>query len=277
MKIWHRGKLAFEHEGFLQKHGIRIKPIFRASNPDKPSLYEFIIDEDDPAWSGVKLRLDGANTYIHTQFTQDEIAQAEWSIVGAAHSIDNVRVGRFAWDEKYIADLCKNCGAGWRQIAPFRVNKEPKLGKNVFADFGSAFELFCTPVALEEFKKRGLRGFETQPLILNKDDRPAESLKQLVVTEVAEPAVADELVEHERYSQTDCLVCGRTWHAHYTRGALPLRRSALNPKCDFQLTSEWFGNGRTARREILVSCRVVKLALENQWQGIQFIPVNVVG
>lgn len=276
MKIWHRGKLPAEHGDFLQKHALRIKPIFRDANPDRPSLYEFVIDEEDTAWPEVKRRLGSGNTYIRTEFTQDEIAQAEWSIAWATHSIGSFVPEEKWWCDLYYADRCKNCGAGWRQVAPFRVKNEPKLGKNVFADFGSAFELFCAPVVLEAFKKHGFSGFETQPLILTKEDRPAESLMQLVVTEIAQPAVAEELVEHERYSQTDCPVCGRTWHAHYTRGALPLRRAALNQKVDFQLTNEWFGNGRTARREILFSRRVVNLVLKNNWQGIQFIPVKVV-
>lgn len=276
MKIWHRGKLLAEHGDFLQTHAIRIKPIFRDANPDKPSFYEFIIDEDDCAWPEVKRMLGGGSTYIRTEFTPSEIAHTEWSIAWAAHSIGSfVPEGKW-WCDLYYGDQCKNCGAGWRQIAPFRIKKEPKLGKKVFADFGSAFELFCAPVVLEVFKKHGMIGFETQSLILNKEDRPAEGLKQLIVTEVAEPAVAEELVEQERYSQTDCPVCGKTWHAHYTRGALPLRKSALNPKVDFQLTNEWFGNGRTARRQILFSRRAVNLALEHKWQGIEFIPVQVV-
>lgn len=276
MKIWHRGKLAAEHGEFLLKSAVRVKPIFREAHPDRPSLYEFIINEDDPAWPETKQRLGDGATYIRTEFSQDEIANAEWSIGWADHSIDNVRCGSFAWSEEYIADLCKTCGTGWRQTRPFRIKREPKLGKNVFADFGSAFELFCTPVVFNALNTHGAIGFETQPIILNGEDRPAESLRQMIVTAIARPSIAEELVERECYSQTSCPVCGRTWHAHYTRGALPLRKSALNPKADFQLTSEWFGNGRTARREILISRRIVNLALDHKWQGIQFIPVRTV-
>lgn len=274
MKIWHRGKLAAEHGDFLQKQAIRIKPIFRKTNPDQPSLYEFIIDESDPAWPEVKRRLGDGHTYILTEFTQDEIAKAEWSIASASHSIGSFVPEEKWWCDLYYGDRCKNCGSGWRQIAPFRIKKEPRLGKNAFADFGSAFELFCTLAVVEAFKKHGMVGFETRPLVLNKENSPLESIRQLVVTEVAQPAIAEDLVEREHYSQTDCPVCGKTWHTHYTRGALPLKRSALNQNVDFQLTNEWFGNGRTARREILFSRRVVHLALENSWQGIQFTPVN---
>jgi hypothetical protein len=132
-------------------------------------------------------------------------------------------------------------------------------------------------MALEEFSRNGFSGFETWPLLLGKSCQPIESLKQIMVTEVAEQAIAEELVEHERYGQTDCPMCGQTWHAHYTRGMLPLRRAALRTNTDFQLTNEWFGNGRTARREILVSQRVVPLILENKWQGAELTPIQTVG
>jgi hypothetical protein len=276
MKIWHRGKLTAEHGAFLQSHGISITPIFRDTNPDKPSFYEFIIEEKNQAWPEVRQRLGNGHTYIRTEFTLEEIMRTEWSIVRAVHSIGSVRHGNFAWSEDVFAGQCKSCGTGWRQIAPFRLKKEPKLGTSVFADFGSGFELFCAPTVLRVFQKCGFVGFRAQPLLLDNGQQQSKILEQLLVTEVAGPAVADELVERERYSQTDCLVCGRTWHAHYTRGALPLRRSGLNQDVDFQLTGEWFGNGRTARREILVSRRVVNRAVEEKWEGIEFIPVSVV-
>ncbi len=277
MKIWHRGHLEIEHKNFLEEAQVDHNPWFSAIDPKKITSYTFTVSEDNAAWPEIARRLGGANKYyVSTEFTKKEIAEAEWSMGHARHSIGSFVPEEKWWCDLYYGNRCKNCGSGWRQIAPFRIKKEPKLGKKVFADFGSAFELFCVPAVVEVFKKHGLKGFETQPLILDKEDRPAESLKQLIVTEIAKPAIAEDLVEHERYSQTDCPACGQTWHAHYTRGALPLRKSALNSKVDFQLTNEWFGNGRTARREILFSRRAVNLTLENNWQGIEFVPVRVV-
>ena len=276
MKIVHSGHIGIEHKAFLEANGVQHEPWLSASDSNKIVNYMFEMDEAHQAWPEMKVRLGTERTFISTEFSEREISEADWSIAWATHSIYALRPGDYGWSTDFFADQCKNCGAGWRQIAPFRIKKEPKLGKNMFANFGSAFELFCVPAVLETLKDHGMSGFETRHLILNKKGRPAESLKQLVVTEVAQPAVADELVEHDRYSHTDCPLCGRTWHAHCTRGALPLRGSALNPTVDFQLTNEWFGNGRTARHEILFSRRVVKLALENNWQGIQFIPIHVV-
>jgi hypothetical protein len=55
-----------------------------------------------------------------------------------------------------------------------------------------------------------------------------------------------------------------------------LRRAALKPNVDFQLTNEWFGSGANARHEILVSQRAVRLILENKWKGAELIPIQAV-
>lgn len=274
MKFWHRGTVKPNLEDMLLMHGVSFQPSPSVKDAKKTSYFVVEIDESNPAWEEIKKQFN--DIFFWTEFSREEIKAADFAIGYARHSVRSLLCADGGWDPAFIANRCINCGSGWRQIAPFRIKKEPKLGKNVFADFGSGFELFCAPVVVEAFKKHRVSGFQTQPLILNKEDRPAESLVQLIVTETAGPAIAEDLVEHERYSQTDCPVCGKTWHAHYTRGALPLRRAAVNAKVDLQLTHEWFGNGRTARREILFSRRVVHLALENQWRGIEFIPVQVV-
>lgn len=274
MKFWHRGTVKPNLEDVLLMHGVSFRPSPSVEDAKRPSYFVVEIDESNPAWEEIKKQFN--DIFFWTEFSREEIKAADFAIGYARHSVRSLLCADGGWDPAFIANRCINCGSGWRQIAPFRIKKEPKLGKHVFADFGSAFELFCAPVVLDAFKKHGINSFQTQPLILNKEDRPAENLKQLVVTEIARPAVAEESVERERYSQTDCPVCGQTWHAYYTRGALPLRRSALNSKLDFQLTNEWFGNGRTARREILFSRRVVNLALGENWQGIEFFPVWLV-
>jgi len=276
MRIWRRGFIGTENQHFLEANHIKYKPCFSVKYPTRIQNYMFEVPEDNCAWPGLKVLLKGDHTFIHTEFTSGEISQAEWCIILGDHSIEALCAEGYGWHRQYYADQCSKCGSGWRQIAPFRIKKEPKLGKNQFSSFGSGFELFCTPLVLDEFDRQGISGFETRPIILDKEDRPIQGLKQLVVNAIAEPAIAEELVEHERYSQTDCPLCGRTWHADYVRGMLPLRRAALKPNTDFQLTDEWFGSGANARREILVSQRVVRAILENEWKGAELIPIQAV-
>jgi hypothetical protein len=276
MEIWRRGHIGIEHKAFLEANAIKHEPRFSVKYPSQLRDYIFEIPENHPAFHETMRKLSREYTYIGTIFTDEELLNAEWCIIWGEHSIESLRPEGYGWHQKYYADQCPNCGVGWRQIAPFRIKKEPKLGKNQFSSFGSGFELFCTPLVLDEFARQGISGFDTLPIMLDKEDHPAESLKQIIVTEVAEPAIAEELVEHERYSQTDCPVCGKTWHAHYVRGMLPLRRTALKANLDFQLTDEWFGSGANARREILASQRVVRLILENKWKGAKLVPIQAV-
>lgn len=278
MKIWRRGHIGTEHKKFLNAHNIKHEPWSaprvgaRVQGTDN---YVFEMAEDDPAWPELKRRIGNEYTYVRTRFSEQEQLNAEWCIIWGSHSIESLRPEGYGWHQPYYANQCSKCGAGWRQVIPFRIKREPKLGKNQFSSFGSGFELFCRMLVFDWFACNGINGFETQPIILDRENRLAESLKQLIVTTIADPAIAEELVEHERYGQTDCLECGRTWHAHYVRGMLPLRRSALKLNTDFQLTNEWFGNGRTARREILVSQRVVRLIFENKWKGVELVPIQV--
>jgi hypothetical protein len=278
MKIWHRGNIGIEHKDFLEANEIKHEPRFGVKYPSQLRDYYFEIAEDHPAFREAMERRAKEYTHIATFFTDEERLNAEWCIVWGVHSIVSYRIPRGnAWSEDFFQGDCKKCGVGWKQIAPYRLKAEPKLGKNQFCGFGGGFELFCTPLVLEEFARHGIKGFETWPVLLKKKgDEQIQSLKQIRVTEMAKPAVAEELVERERYSQTDCVICGQTWHAHYVRGILPLRKSTLKRNVDFQLTNEWFGNSCSARHEILVSQRVVRLILENKWKGAELIPIQAV-
>src|SRR6185369_7863256 len=121
MKIWHRGHLGIESEQFLKDNGIKYEPCYSVKTPGQIRKLMFEVDEGNPAFPMIKDLLAGDHTYIRTKFTLEEIAQAEWSIARAEHSIKVVRHGDFAWSEEYMSDMCKNCGTGWRQIAPFRI------------------------------------------------------------------------------------------------------------------------------------------------------------
>ncbi len=275
MRIWHRGWIKAQDADHWLMRGLEAKPFPTPGSPT-PKRWQFDIAEDHPLWPDLKKYLAGDHTFINTVFTDEERLASAYCIARPTFSIGGFRQEGGGWIGSYYDDVCPTCGSGWRQIAPFRITKEPRLGRNQFASFGAAFEFLLTPMALKTFQENGFKGHKDQPLIIHSENRPAQTIEQLVVTSVAGPAIAQELAEHERYRWTDCASCGRRWHLFYTRGQLPLRKSALHTDSDFQLTNEWFGSGAAARREILVSQRVVHLILENKWRGIELIPVRVV-
>lgn len=276
MEIWHRGHIDKEHKNFLESKSIKHEPCFTDRVPNEVRNYMFQIQEAHPAWAELKARLGNKHTYIVTKFTEEEQLNAEWCIIYGESTLGNAILPSFKWSDKIIAGVCKNCGAGWRQVAPYQLKKELPSFKRHFGSFGVGFELFAKPEVVQTLCDAGVIGFEVLPLMLKKEKRAANSLSQLITTQIAGPAIAEELVEHERYGQTDCLVCGQIWHAYYTRGMLPLKKSALIRDVDFQLTHEWFGNGRMARHETLVSNRLVRLIFEQQWTGVELVPIQAV-
>jgi hypothetical protein len=253
-----------------------MKPILSALDDEgRPRSWVADIEEGDPRWPELKPYIVGRLNFIGTKFTDEERLSAEWcTLRGCGILRPNEPVGGY-WSRRYYDDICLDCGSGWTQVAPFCLAKEPKLGRNAFASFGGD-ELFARNEVLAKFKAEGIRGIETRPVLVEKTGNPAVSLEQILVTHVAEPAIADDFVEHEHYRWTDCSGCGCRWHLYYNRGMLPLRRLGLRTDVDFQMTNEWFGSGAAARREILVSNRVVRLILENQWKGADLSPVQIV-
>jgi hypothetical protein len=219
----------------------------------------------------------GKPHFVNTFFADEERLSAECCILRAAGPLRPLQPEGGNWSADYYQGICPVCGAGWNQIAPFHLRREPKLGRNSFASFwSSAFELFVRQEVLDGFQAEGMRGVDSWPVVVGKDKHPAGAMRQLLVKNVAEPALADGLAEREQYRNEICLRCGREWHIYYKRGMLSLRRSALRSDVDLQMTHEWFGSGRAARHEILVSRRVVQLILNKKWKGADLSPIQAV-
>lgn len=252
-------------------------PILSALDEEgRPKSWIAEIPESDPRWLELKPCIEGRLNFINTFFTDEERLAAEWCILRSGSPVrPKEPVGGY-WSCDYYKGKCSVCGVGWTQIAPFHLAKEPKVGHNAFASFGSAYQLFAIDEVSRTFEADGIRGLDSWPVLVGKDKHPAENVKQFLLKNVTEPAIADEFVEHEHYRWSDCPGCGRRWHLFYTRGMLPLRRTALRSDVDFQMTNEWFGSGRAARREILISRRVVELILEKKWKGADLSPVQIV-
>lgn len=277
MEIWHRVSIAGKDSAYWQSRGLEMTPILSALDEEaRPKSWMAEIPESDPRWLELKPYVEGRLNFIGTLFTDEERLAAEWCILrGVGPLRPKEPVGGY-WSGDYYKGKCSVCGSGWTQVAPFHLSKEPRAGRNALTSFGSAYELFATDEVFRAFKAEGIRGVDSWPFLVGQDKHPSENVKQVLAKNVAEPAIADELVEHEHYRWSDCPGCGRKWHLFYSRGMLPLRRSAMRSDVDFQVTNEWFGSGRAARREILVSRRVVQLILEKKWKGAELSPVQTV-
>lgn len=277
MEIWHRVRIDGKDVEYWSGRGLKMKPI-RSAFYDDGTAKTWVSDlsEDSSLWPELKAYSGDEPHFVNTFFSDAERLAAEWCILRGAGLIRPIEpVGGYG-SREYYKGRCSACGSGWTEIAPFHVAKEPKLGRNAFGSFGSAYELFAIDEVFRTFESEGIRGVDSWPILVGKDRHPGAGVRQLLVKNVAAPALAEELVEHERFRSSGCSACGPISYLFCSRGMLPLRRSALRSDVDFQMTNEWFGSGRAARREILVSRRVVEVILANKWRGAELSPVHTV-
>ena len=275
MEIWHRVSIDGKDIEYWRARGLEMMKPIRSAFYDNGVAKAWVLDisESSELWPEIKAHIHGLD-FVNTFFTDEERLAADWCILRGAGPIRPIEPVGGYWSRDYYQGKCSVCGSGWTQIAPFHVGKEPKLGRNAFASFGSAYELFARDEVLHTFESEGILGVDSWPILVGKDKHVGAGVRQLLVKNLTAPALAEELVERERFRSSGCSACGPRSYLFYSRGMLPLRRSALSLDVDFQMTYEWFGSGRAARHEILVSRRVVEIILSKKWRGADLSPVQ---
>ena len=233
------------------------------------------ITESDKLWIQVKelIQAKGASDVYNTMFTSEEILNAEWiRLMPVFEQGYPQPENTMAWKEFTYQNGCTECGVDYRQKAPFRLKKEPRLGKHDFLCLFWTYTVFCTPNALAVLEAHRIQGYEVWDAILHRTNQPSQEVSQLVFSQVAKLGLASE----DQLQPQVCQQCGITKYAYHKRGYMHLRKDSLLPDTDIQLTSEWFGSGRSGFREILISNRLAQLILENKWRGVSLKPIELI-
>jgi hypothetical protein len=248
----------------------------RSPLPGGAYLIHIDMLESDPRWPQLAklVRDKGALDMYDTKFRECEILEAQWvRALPAFQQVYPRPEENMEWKQITYENACPKCGVGYRQKAPFRLAKEPRMGKHHFLCLFWTWTLFCTPEVLETLKAQQIRGYEVCEAILHRTGQPSEVVSQLVFPKVTEPCLADvDKIKPER-----CPECGITKYAYHKRGYMHLRRDALEANLDVVVTHEWFGSGgHGGFREILISNRLASLILEKGWQGVALKPVELI-
>lgn len=277
VEILHRVSIDGKDVPYWRGRGLEMRPIRSAFYDDGVAkAWVFDISESAELWPEVKGYIRGMD-FVNTFFTDEERLAADWCILRGVGPIRPMEPVGGNWSRDYYKGICSVCGSGWTQVEPFQLAMEPKVGRNAFASFcGAAYGLFAIDDVFYTFESEGIRGVDSWLILVGKDRHPGARVRQLLVKNAAAPALAEELAEHERFRSSGCSACGPKSYLFYTRGMLPLRRSALRSDVDFQMTNEWFGSGKAARHEILVSRRVAEIILRKKWRGADLSPVQTV-
>jgi hypothetical protein len=274
MEIWHR--ITFGHidgvDATIEAMNIKHK---RNPLPGGGYLIHIDINESDPQWPQLAavVRQKNALDMHDTIFTPEEILNAEWVRLIPVFE-QGYPQPKETWVENSInyENECSKCGVGFRQKTPFRLAKEPCLGKNDFVCLYWTYTLFCPSKVLETLRAHQLRGYEVWEAIIHRTNQPSKVVSQLVFPNVAMPGLADV----DKVKPETCPQCGITKYAPHMRGYMHLKREALMSEMDFLQTYEWFGGmPHSGFREILVSNRLARLILEKGWRGVALKPVEV--
>ncbi len=271
MEIWHR--LTFSNKDNVEPklEGLGIK-FTKSMLPGQAYVLHVDMAELDPVWNEVASLATATNALdvFNTVFSQKEIAEADWVRVCPAfeQGYPEPQEGS-EWKELTLSSACEECGAGYTQIAPFRVNKEPYLGKNHFVCIIGTYTLFCTFPIAEVLTRERPTGLEfVTPFILSAG-QPSKLVTQWRVSALAEPALAEQL------PNVICRRCGIPKYAPHMKGYMHLKPGGFDPKADVLLSHEWFGSGHAAYREFFISKRIVQIFLQEEWRGIALKPVKL--
>lgn len=229
----------------------------------------FDIDESHPAWPKLSAMLDewDVTTFSGARFSEKDRHAAPFLELGAwAHGYPMPDLDFGYLEATYdLADYCEKCGIGNRQIAPFRMKREPKWGKKHIMSLEWVYdELFVQPEAWERtFRPFGIG---CRPVLHHKSGSKLQTVVQLDITATAASPLkipADQPTEF-------CATCGRTKYQPIQLGPFP--GFETEPTEAMLKTREWFGSGAEARRPVIISSRLFRTMREHQIKGAVFWP-----
>jgi len=274
MKIIHTVHFSSDDnvEQILDIHSVKFKrtPFF-----DKYRISLQIAESDD-RWPVVQELIISTGRSIgtgQTVFTKKEILNAKM-----LRMFGQPNIGYPQPEERWLAespnyeDWCQECGT-FRQVSSFFIDKEPKIHKYDFMSLHWTSAVFTVQRVFDSLHTQGTRGYERWPVYLHRTMEPSETISQLYVPALDEPA----LVDADNLEPITCPSCGELkYQKHHKRGAMYLRKEAIPREEDIFETYEWFGGGHQPRREVIVSNRVAKLAYDEGWRGVAFKVVELV-
>jgi len=273
MQIWHH--ISFNTLRLpdvfpvIERLGLEFKEI-RGLGPQSRHI-SFDISEDDGRWVRLKPDIEGVLDIVYTVFDQDEVLGAEWVRLiptfetGFPHPKDTWIPHRPNFEA-----VCTECGR-YLQRSPFQVKEEPNLAGHDFMRLSWTYSLFTTREVLEGLVQSRFGGFDAWELIVAPHKKPSTKVQQIHVLQTAGAGYVDD-----SSSATVCRVCSTVKHKPHRRGPMTFEAGSLGGRTeDILLTTEWFGDGKGAFQEILVSHRLADHILLNQYKGVTLQPVRL--
>lgn len=253
MRVIHRVSISPDEvqQKILASLGV---PLIESKSP-LVRLVSFDIEEGNPSWPRVKALVDQwkAADFIRTEFTDTERAAASWLQVlgsqkGYPQPVDDFGYLSASYD---LTEYCSICGIGKKQRAPFRMNGEPKWGKQRILQLNWVYDEYFVPPAIWEnsFHPFGVKRF---PVL---DHRTGDELQSVVQLDIKDSA-SSELSLDGGFPSEVCNNCGRRKYLPISRGFFPA--FACDPASAVCKTQECFGSGASAWHAVILSSAVYR-------------------
>ena len=239
------------------------------------------ISESDPRWEKLSdlMKIDKTFCLSETKFSKEELSSAEWLTVRSKWYYDYPQPETGYKEITYTKEnlcSCSDCGIALCQKDLFRFKRTPKWGKRNFCMTNWVFdELFVSPKAKEALESGDLQGFSFLNVRNKSGKEILNDVYQLCIPYVLPSGIADFTSRIDEVFI--CPVCRKQKLRPNGRGQFVFYRKAFTDAPDFVKSSEWFGGGAGASREILVSQRAYHFIKENKLDSsLVFEPVMLV-
>jgi hypothetical protein len=228
----------------------------------------FTISDSAESWPAIEtwIARRRPSDILLTHFSARELDAASWLAMRASwhHGYPQPEEKSAYLSATYdLSAYCAACGTGRRQVHPFRMKREPRWGSRGILQLNWIFdEFFVRPDVWElVFKPRGI----TSMPVLAADGGDISSVLQLVIDDEVSFDVAPLTREH-------CGACGNDKYIPVTRGKLP--EFARQPTADLCRSLQWFGSGKEAHHEVIVSQDLRQAMKAHRVRGTEFVPCS---
>jgi hypothetical protein len=275
MEIWHRISFNTSQKepllGEIQGLEIQYQSV---SLPGKGgALVSFDISESDPKWRIISDLVEPWNAVdvYETFFSHDEILNSEWVRLIPINPVGYPQPEKtWSRDHPNYDQYCRECGTHIQKSA-FALRGQLRLKESEFATLYWAYALLCSHATCDELTASALSGFECWQVFEYRSDKASE-MRQIFIPDIAKPG----LVGGELLNPQQCPECKHVKYVPHMRGIMRLRSDSIPQNLDFVRTYEWFGTGRSAFREILVSRRVAKHILDRDSGGVRLKAIDLI-
>jgi len=231
-------------------------------------LIAFDVEETHPHWSELLIlfRKWKVSDVARTEFTRGEIQSARWLNLLPDWHYDYPQPdeGAFGYlTATYdLSDYCAECGSGLKQKAPFQMKAEPDWGRKGILQLNWVFdEYFVKPEVWHKiFEPFGI----DCRAVTNIAGTALDTVVQLIVDQQS-AMVTDELPFQK------CVKCGLIKYLPVSRGRFPALLD--EPRAHMVKTAQYFGSGRSAYRQLVLSQEIGKALASEKVLGASVRPV----